>query len=158
MDLPPVTARILALLEERQIPFELSTHAAAHTSAQAAQARGTRLEEGAKSLICKAASGKLVMAVLPAHLRLSLKALKEELGESNMALASPEEVLAATGLAIGSIPPFGMFWDLPVLVDKALLGVDFVAFSAGSHTHSLRMPRKEWLRLVPHRLADITQS
>ncbi len=155
MDLPPVTSRITALLGERGIPYRLVTHAPVQTSAQAAEARGTRLEEGAKSLICRTTSGKLLMAVMPAHLRLSLKALKELLGESNVALASPEEVLAATGLTIGSIPPFGQFWDLPVLIDQAVLGTDTVAFSAGSHTHSVVMARQDLLKAVPHRLHNL---
>ena len=48
---PALHTRILALLEGSGIPFDHFEHEHVHTSQEAARARGTNIEDGAKALV-----------------------------------------------------------------------------------------------------------
>jgi Ala-tRNA(Pro) deacylase len=54
-------------------------------------------------------------------------------------MATREEVKQLTGLAPGSIPPFGNVIGLQTYMDELLLEKDEVVFNAGSHTRSIKM-------------------
>ena len=53
--------------------------------------------------------------------------------------ATREEVLELTGLAPGSIPPFGSLFGLPTLCDERLGDNDVINFNAGDHSISVSM-------------------
>ncbi|MFP4118458.1 MAG: aminoacyl-tRNA deacylase [Candidatus Woesearchaeota archaeon] len=132
--------RIKELLSAFDIPFEHLHHESIPRSSRgASEIRGTPLHKGAKALVLHASSGNLIQVVIPAHRRADLKALKRMLGEKNLSLASPDTVLETTGCIVGSVPPLGRFWELPVFVDKQLLDTDKVVFSAGTLEDSVRI-------------------
>src|ERR687884_598595 len=60
--------------------------------------------------------------------------------------ATPEDVRAATGFAVGGVPPFGH--GLPVMIDEALLEYD-VVYAAGGDGNTL-------FAVDPRKLADAT--
>lgn len=141
-------SRIIALLDEKHILYQHITHDFVHRSEEAAKIRGSRYEEAAKALICQA-DGKLIMAIVPGPVKMSYNALKKTIGAKKLCLASPEEVLFATGLSIGSVPPFGNLWNIPMYVEESLLKEEYMVFSAGSHYDSIRLKVKDYLKAVP---------
>jgi prolyl-tRNA editing enzyme YbaK/EbsC (Cys-tRNA(Pro) deacylase) len=149
--------RIVAILTAGGLEFQTFEHEHVHHSADAAQIRGTKLEEAAKALVLETGSGKLVMCVVSGHRRLDLKKIKQLLGEKNVALADPEKVFIATGCKIGSVPPFGNLFDppMPVYADADVLSRSHVVFSAGSHYHSIRMGSRDWADVVQPAITDI---
>jgi Ala-tRNA(Pro) deacylase len=151
----PVFHRIISLLDGEGVPYERFSHEHVHRSEDAAKVRGTSLAEAAKALVLKAGSGALLMCVVPGHRRIDMKALKALLGERNVALAHPDEVLAATGCPVGTVPPFGNFWGLPVYADADIATREHVVFSAGSHYRSVRMRAGDWQRLTGAQFAGI---
>ncbi len=62
--------------------------------------------------------------------------------------ASPEEVLKATGIPIGSIPPFGHKTKLKTYLNEELLDCEYLYFNPGSHTKTIKMPSKDLLRVL----------
>jgi Ala-tRNA(Pro) deacylase len=143
-----ILQKIIALLNEKNIPFEHMTHDFVHRSEEAAKIRGSRFEEAAKALICQA-DGKIIMAVVPGPVKMSFNILKKEIGAKKLCLASPEDVLARTDLTIGSVPPFGNLWNIPMYVEESLLSEEYMVFSAGSHYDSIRVKVKDYLSFVP---------
>ena len=141
--------RIIALVKESGVAFEHYEHEHIHTSAEAAAVRGTVLREAAKALILKAGD-ELVQCVVNGHRRLDLKAIKLLLHERNVALASPEDVLARTGCTVGSIPPFGNLFSPPmrIIADTHVTKGEYVVFSVATHHHTIRMRSADWQRLT----------
>lgn len=142
----PVTQRLEHWLREAGVAFEIFEHAPVHTSEEAARARGTRLEEGAKALVVRA-EDRYVHLVLPAHLKADNTLLRALLGTRKLRFATPEELSALTGCAPGAVPPFGNLFGLPVLVDEELCRNERVAFNAGSNSVSVTMRGGDLVRL-----------
>ncbi len=72
------------------------------------------------------------MVLVDGASRVDEKGLARELGVDAVRRADPEQVRAATGYAIGGVPPFGHATPLPVLVDRGLLRHDVVWAAAGT--------------------------
>ena len=107
--------------------------ASTRTVKDAAEAVGCQEAEIAKSIVF-VADGDPVLCVASGQHRIDTDKLAEALDVAEVRQAGADEVRAATGFAIGGVPPFGH--DLPVLFDKSLLDHDRVWAAAGD-PHSL---------------------
>jgi Ala-tRNA(Pro) deacylase len=150
--------RIVNCLEAAQVRFEVLEHAHVHTSEQAANIRGNRIEQAAKALILRDGGGKFHQFVVAGHRRLQLKKIKRLLGVKNIALAPPEDVLKLTGLTVGCIPPFGNLFHLKVHVDQSVMQNEVICFSAASHTQSIRMKAADYLKAVQGAVVDVSEG
>src|SRR5690242_20474472 len=115
----PVFDRLCQFLDGKAIRYDVLRHAPVFTSEEAAAIRGTPLASGAKALICKA-DDNFVMIVLPADRKLASKSVRKSEGVKSLRFASREEVERMTGLAPGSIPPFGSLFGLQTWCDERL--------------------------------------
>ena len=89
------------------------------TAGDAAAAVGCDQAQIAKSLVF-VADGDPVMCITSGTNRVDLHLLADVLDAAETRQASPNEVRAATGFAVGGVSPFGH--DLPVVLDESLLG------------------------------------
>jgi prolyl-tRNA editing enzyme YbaK/EbsC (Cys-tRNA(Pro) deacylase) len=121
--------------------------ASTRTVADAAAAVGCEASEIAKSIVFVADGDPVVCIASGAH-RIDTGKLADALDVAEVRQASPEEVRAATGFAIGGVPPFGH--GLPVVFDEALLRHERVWAAAGD-PHSL-------FCADPRKLADCTAA
>jgi prolyl-tRNA editing enzyme YbaK/EbsC (Cys-tRNA(Pro) deacylase) len=103
------------------------------TVKDAAQAVGCQEAQIAKSIVF-VADGDPVVCVASGRHRIDTDKLADVLDVAEVRQAAADEVRAATGFAIGGVPPFGH--DLPVLFDEALLEHERVWAAAGD-PHSL---------------------
>ena len=133
-----VFQRIEALLTQQGVAFQVLRHEPVYTSEEAARIRGTPLASGAKALVCKG-EDRFVMFVVPADRKLDSRAVRRVKGWRKLRFATREEVLELTGLAPGSIPPFGSLFSLPTLCDERLGENDVINFNAGDHSISVSM-------------------
>jgi Ala-tRNA(Pro) deacylase len=136
--------RVSQFLGGKSIAFEVLRHAPVFTSEEAARVRGTPLGSGAKALVCKA-DDRFVMIVLPADRKLASKAVRKEEGVKSLRFASREEVEQLTGLAPGSIPPFGSLFGLATWCDARLSDHPRINFNAGDHAISISMTYADYL-------------
>ena len=148
-----VVQRLTEWLNTQSIVYDLLHHDPVFTSEEAAAVRGTSLASGAKALVCKA-DGEFVMIVLPANLKLASKAIRKTEGLRSLRFASREEVEQLTGLAPGSIPPFGSLFGLPTWCDQRLSEEPTINFNAGDHAISIRMAYGEYQRIEQPRLGS----
>lgn len=116
-------------LELRVERLETSTR----TVKDAAVAVGCQEAEIAKSIVF-VADGDPVLCVASGRHRIDTGKLADALDAAVVRQAAAEEVRAATGFAIGGVPPFGH--DLPILFDESLLEHERVWAAAGD-PHSL---------------------
>jgi Ala-tRNA(Pro) deacylase len=139
-------AKLLAYLRAEGVEFRLSHHDPVTTSAEAAAVRGAELRSGAKAMLVKGKAG-LVLAVLAADRKVDWKLLAPLVGGKGARFANDDELLGATGLSKGAVPPVGAIFGLRTIYDESLLGVETVNFNAGSHTDSVSMRRDDLIRI-----------
>ncbi|MDT0347101.1 YbaK/EbsC family protein [Streptomyces litchfieldiae] len=107
---------------------------ATRTAAQAAEAIGCKLNGIVKSLVFEA-DKEPVLVLMDGASRVDTERVAAELGAQRVRRASADVVRAATGYAIGGVPPFGHLTPLRTLADRGLLGQDVVWGAAGTpHT------------------------
>lgn len=138
--------KIKEFLDGKNIEYEEFIHEPVFTSEQASKVRGVDLKTGAKAMIVRS-KGKFYMFVLSAVKKIDWKRVKDIIGDKG-SLATPEEVEKITDCVIGCVPPFGNLFDIPLYVDRSLQEVVIINFSAGLHTHSMRMKSKDYLKAV----------
>jgi prolyl-tRNA editing enzyme YbaK/EbsC (Cys-tRNA(Pro) deacylase) len=107
---------------------------ATRTAAQAAEAIGCELSQIVKSLVF-AADGEPVLVLMDGASRVDVRLVRAELGAGTVERANADLVRAATGYAIGGVPPFGHITRMTVLADRGLLSHEVVWAAAGTpHT------------------------
>ena len=139
-----VLQRLTSNLNERGILYKKSEHEPVFTSAEAAAIRGVSLHSGAKALILKV-DARFLMVVLPADLSLDSGLARTVLDSRKIRFADKEEVLQITGLAPGSIPPFGRLFGLSTYCDDRLADNEQINFNAGSHSVSIQMSYSDYI-------------
>lgn len=99
------------------------------TAVDAARAVGCDVGQIVKSLVF-IAGGRPVVALVSGANRLDEGRLAGIAGHP-VAKADAETARTATGYSIGGVPPFGHATDVPVFMDRDLLGYDVVWAAAG---------------------------
>jgi prolyl-tRNA editing enzyme YbaK/EbsC (Cys-tRNA(Pro) deacylase) len=151
-----VLDRIIELLGSHQISHDVLRHAPVFTSEEAAQVRGTPLASGAKALVCKA-DERFVMIVLPADRKLASKAVRKLQGVKSLRFASRDEVQQRTGLAPGSIPPFGSLFNLETWCDERLGEQERINFNAGDHSVSISLRYVDYITAEQPKLGSFSE-
>jgi Ala-tRNA(Pro) deacylase len=142
--------KLSRMLADQGLPFDVLRHEPVFTSEAAAAIRGTPLASGAKALVCKA-DERFLMIVLPADRKLSSKAVRKA-GVKSLRFASRDEVEQQTGLAPGSIPPFGSLFGLETWCDERLAEQPQINFNAGDHAISISMAYADYVAAEQPRL------
>lgn len=149
---------IVRLLKHNQYDFKLMAHEATPTSEDSARVRGTKLEEGIKSLILKGKNTKKNYQFnIPSHLKLDMKAVAEAVGEK-CEFEDPEVIKERFGLVIGSVPPFGSLINLDTYYDDSISSLENVAFNCGLITESIIMKAKDLSSLVQPKLGRFSKE
>lgn len=133
----PTTAAFVATAAELDIAVIPRTFPeGTRTAEDAAAAIGVDVAQIVKSLAFRAVrsdgTSAVVMALVSGANRLDERALATAAGADHTERADADEVRAATGYAIGGVPPFCHPTPLAVFVDRDLLAFDEVWAAAGT--------------------------
>ena len=115
----------------------------AATSSQASRSLGVGLERIAKTVVFKSDTGKTVLVVVRADLKIDQGRLAKLLGYKKLRLASFDEVVEETGYPPGGVPPLGHKKKLTVYVDVKLLGGETYFVGGGDEKHLLEVSLRE---------------
>jgi prolyl-tRNA editing enzyme YbaK/EbsC (Cys-tRNA(Pro) deacylase) len=126
--------------------------ASTRTVADAAVAVGCDQAEIAKSIVF-VADGDPVVCVASGQHRVDTEKVADALDVAEVRQAGAEEVRAATGFAIGGVPPFGH--DLPVLFDEALLRHNRVWAAAGDPNSLFEVDPRELASCIRARIVSL---
>jgi prolyl-tRNA editing enzyme YbaK/EbsC (Cys-tRNA(Pro) deacylase) len=129
--------------------------ASTRTVKEAAVAVGCEEAEIAKSIVF-VADGDPVVCVASGQHRIDPDKLADVLDVAEVRQAAADEVRAATGFAIGGVPPFGH--DLPVLFDEALLRHERVWAAAGDPHSLFEVDPRELCRCVAARVVSVGED
>lgn len=145
--------RITELLTERRLPYESQPHALAFTAQMRAKYLGVPGSRVAKAVLLQGPQGP-ILAVLPACRRLNLPAIESFLGGS-VRLAKDDEVAATfPDCEWGVVPPFGILYGVPTLLDDSFAASDRLVFKGHTHVEGVWLSCRDFEQLErPHRLA-----
>ncbi len=139
---------IIRVLKHQETAFEYLVHEMTPTSEDSARIRGTKLEEGVKSIILKGKNSKKNYNFnIPSHLRLDMKAVAEAVGEK-CEFEAPEVIKERFGLIVGGVPPFGHLLNIDTYYDEGILKEERAAFNCGLTTESIIMRSRDLGSLV----------
>lgn len=150
MSIPSHLARYL---EQRGTGYEICAHEHSRSSAETARTAHVPACQLAKSVILQDEDG-CVMAVLPADRVLMVGEFSRLAGRYRLRLADEDHIAALFGdCERGAVPPVGMAWDIPTIVDDELESNDVIYMEAGDHEQLLRMSGEQFHQLMqaqPH--------
>jgi Cys-tRNA(Pro) deacylase len=139
-------------VEAEMIAFAESTH----TAEEAAAAVGTTLGQIVKSLVF-IADGTPVLALVSGTNRVDTARLAQAAG-GPVKRADADHVRAATGYAIGGVPPLGHATALPVYLDRDLLAYDAVWAAAGTPNAVFRIAPTDLQRITHATVVDLAAT
>jgi len=143
-----IPASIERFVRESGVSFTPIHHRVAFTAQEEAAATHVPGREWAKTVVC-IADGTPILAVLPAHYRLDLYALRTMIGAHSVRLAAEHEF---SGLypecETGAMAPFGTLYHQPVYADESLTTDPFIVFNAGTHVDAMKMKLADFTELA----------
>ncbi len=150
--------KITQYLSDNSISFRTVHHEATLTSEASAKARGEDLSVGGKAIVMKI-DAEFKLFVLSAALKIDSQKIRSYFNAKKTRFASAEELQQLTGLAPGSIPPFGKpILNLDLYVDASIVRNEIIAFNAGSLTDSIILSTKDYLRIAQPVILEFSQS
>lgn len=162
-------ARVLELLRVHEISPELREHRPVRTMSDVVEVLDTSPHEMVKSVLIAiekhegdqshALSAELFLVGIPADRKLDIGKLAKVLDKrrDDLRLATQMEVEDLTGFQVGSIPPFGLPKNIPVILDTGLSIQKRVWCGTGKSTESLRISIDDLKRLSTFSIADVSK-
>jgi len=139
---------ISAFLNAKGVEYSVLEHPLAYTAQQEAAAAHVSGREWAKTVVYFA-DDEPIMAVLPAHLVVDARRLKELAGASTLRLATERDLARLyPDCEVGAEPPLGPLYHQRVFVDRALAEDECVVFDAGTHRDAIKMRYSDYARLT----------
>lgn len=151
----PIPAKVKNYLDKNKIKHEVVVHRTVFTVYDLAQTLKVKLNSIIKTLLIKTDKG-YVLAVLPGHMRLDLKAFQKAVGAKKASIANEKDMLTKFKMKPGSMTPFGALHKVSLVVDKGLLKTENMLFGAGSFTESVRLKMKDYVKLEDPTIAKIS--
>ncbi len=144
-------ARLGLSCEIREFP------ASTRTAEEAARAVGCSVAQIVKSLVFIADGRPILVLASGAH-RVDVRKVARLAGASRVEKATAAETRAATGFAIGGVPPVGHAVPLPVSVDEALLAYPIVYAAAGTAHAVFAIAPGDLVRATGGTVGDIAET
>lgn len=126
------------------------------TAQDAADAIGTTLGQIVKSLVFLA-DGRPVLVLASGRNRVDAGKLARAAGAARIERADAERVRAATGFAIGGVPPVGHATPLETYIDEDLLSYEIVYAAAGTPNAIFPITPRDLVRVTGGRVAELAQ-
>jgi Cys-tRNA(Pro) deacylase len=153
----PNVARVVEAARHAGLQIEVERFPeGTRTAADAALAVGCEVAQIVKSLVFVADDAPVVALVSGAN-RVDLDRLAAAVDAAGARRADGDEARAATGFAIGGVPPFGHATPVRVVVDRDLLAHPRVWAAAGLPDAVFPVAPEDLVRISAGRVADIAE-
>jgi Ala-tRNA(Pro) deacylase len=144
-----IAERVKRFLEEAGTHYDALPHPEAFTAQAVAKASHVSGQRLAKVVVAMTYDGRPLMVVLPASCRIDLAALRDAADARQVSLAGEAELsMLFPDCALGTMPPFGALYDMPVYIDACFPRAGEFFFQAGDHREIVRMRYEDFERLA----------
>jgi len=140
--------RLETYLREQQVPFQLQHHARTFSAQKIAECEHIPSKIVAKTVMALA-DNHMIALVLPATSRADLNQVRTALGVKEIRLAHEREFADTfPDCEVGTMPPFGNLYNIPVYVEKHLTEQETIVFPVGTSTDTMSLKYADFERLV----------
>jgi Cys-tRNA(Pro)/Cys-tRNA(Cys) deacylase len=149
------------LLDQHNIRYELRDYRVDPNdlSAESVAAKiGLPSAQVFKTLVVRADSGVVYLAVVPGDHEVDLKALAKTTGSRKMELAPLKDVQPLTGYIRGGVTALACKKDYPVVLDESALLFETISISAGIRGAQILLNPNDYLRLTQARTGAISRE
>ncbi|GAB4425461.1 MAG: YbaK/EbsC family protein [Anaerolineae bacterium] len=156
----PTAQKVADAAQSLGLPIDIKEFEASTRTAQdAANAIGCQVAQIVKSLLFVVAD-QPTMVLVSGDNRLDEKKLAAlcGVGRKKVKRADAEVARAATGFAIGGVPPFGHTSPLPTYVDEDFLQFDIIWAAAGTPNAVFPITPADLVRLTAGTVANLKQD
>lgn len=87
-----------------------------------------------------------VLVVLPGDKMADVNKIKDFVGEKELRMAKPAEVLQLTGYGVGAVSPFGINSNIKQIADKSIFEVPFLFIGSGESNILIKMSKDEFVK------------
>lgn len=141
-------------LQDRKIAYQIQHHPQAYTAQQIAECEHVSGKKVAKSVVASA-DNKTVLLVIPAAYRVDLDKVRKLIGAQDTHLIQEDAFQSIfPDCEVGSMPPFGNLYKLPVYVEQSLARQETIVFPIGTHTETMSLKYADFERLVQPTVAE----
>jgi Ala-tRNA(Pro) deacylase len=145
-------------LREHQVSFQLQHHAQAFSAQKIAESEHIPGKMVAKTVVVLA-DNHMIALVLPASYRADLNKIQTALGTREIRLAHEAEFVATfPDCEVGTMPPFGNLYGIPVYVEKRLTEEETIIFPVGTYTDTMSLKYVDFERLVQPKVMTFARS
>jgi Cys-tRNA(Pro)/Cys-tRNA(Cys) deacylase len=146
-------------LKEKGIPFDIKTFPedTGRGTLPIARVLGIDPKIVVKTLVLKGSSKKFYVCLAGGDSTLDFDRVKRAVGERDIAMASPQEILEQTGFKVGAIPPFALRNDLPVFIDETLRQCEILYVGAGKFGNEILLSPDNLLKATNGVFAGIVR-
>jgi Cys-tRNA(Pro) deacylase len=149
-------ARVVAALQSRGVEATVTEFAeSTRTAQEAAAAVGTTVGQIVKSLVF-VAGDRSILALVSGANRVDLRKLSAAAG-GMVRRANADAARAATGYAIGGVPPVGHDTSLATYCDASLLAFDQVWAAAGTPNAVFPLAPQDLVRITGAEVVDLAE-
>lgn len=132
-------------LDELGIPHQVYTHTGTiHSIEQAAAERNQDVNQVIRSIVFRISEGEFAMVLIAGKHQISWKAMRKFFNTSRLTMATPEEVLEVTGFQVGTVSPFCLKCEIPILADKNVFHTPAVSLGSGVPGTAIMMLTKDF--------------
>jgi Ala-tRNA(Pro) deacylase len=147
--------KLKEFLDKEKVRYVTVNHSPAFTAQEIAASAHVPGKELAKTVVVHL-DGRMAMAVLPANQKIAIPELCQAVGVSKARIATEDEFKSLfPDCETGAMPPFGNLYGMDVYVSTELAEDDEIAFNAGSHTELVKMPYRDFERLVHPKMVSL---
>jgi Ala-tRNA(Pro) deacylase len=145
-------------LREHQVPYQLQHHAQAFSAQKIAESEHIPGKMVAKTVIVLA-DNHVIALVLPASYRADLNKIQAALGTREIRLAHEAEFAATfPDCEVGTMPPFGNLYGIPVYVEKHLTEEETIIFPVGTYTDTMSLKYADFERLAQPKVMTFART
>lgn len=124
---------------------------------EAAEKLALPVERVFKTLVACTERGELLVAVLPVHGQLNLKALAVSAGVKKVHLADPQQAQRVTGYLVGGISALAQKKSLRTFIDQSAQQLPTLFISAGQRGLEVELKATDLLKLTAGHYADLVR-
>jgi Ala-tRNA(Pro) deacylase len=140
--------RCLNYLDRTAVQYSHSIHSPAYTAREVAAAEKMPAHNLAKAVIYHGDNG-FGMLLIPGDYVVDFATVLRLLGLNQIRLATEIEIgHLFPDSELGAMPPIGNLIEMPILLDEALAGDEFIAFNAGTHRDVIHMSFVDFVTVV----------
>ena len=154
--------RLIAFLQEKEVPYRLIDHAAEGRTELVSPMRGNKLSQAAKCIVLMVKIGKkitrYILAVIPGDTMVDFQAVKSMFGSTYVAFASPDVAERLAGSVTGTILPFSFNEELELVIDPSLFENEEIYFNAARLDRSMVLNTRDYVAVAKPRLGHIAKS